>query len=132
MNDLLSLTWAVRLVGVSRVVLQKKIQCGEMASFDGMVSTDSLLSCYPDAQLEDTVELKRISQIKERAFGKWVFERAMPDAEVLAARVTDLSKELAISLSQLKKLNVLLDKLWKRLDASGCNAESREAMENLK
>ncbi|MDO8208029.1 MAG: 2Fe-2S iron-sulfur cluster-binding protein [Gallionella sp.] len=132
MNDLLSLTRAARLVGVSRVVLQKKIQCGEMASFDGMVSTDSLLSCYPDAQLEDTVELKRISQIKERAFGKRVFERAMPDAEVLAARVTDLSKELAISQSQLKKLNVLLNNLWKRLDASECNAESREAMANLK
>lgn len=132
MNDLLSLTRAARLVGVTRVALQKKMQCGEMASFDGMVSIDSLLSCYPDAQLEDTVELKRIARIKEGAFGKRVFERALPDAEVLAARVTDLSKELANSQSQLKKLNVLLNNLWKRLDESGCNAESRETIVNLK
>ncbi len=132
MNDLLSLTRAARLVGVPRVVLQKKIQCGELVSFDGMVSVENLLSCYPDAQLEDTVEIKRIAQIRERSFGKRVFERALPDAEVLATRVTDLSKELANSQSQLKKLNALLNNLWKKLDESGSHEASRETIADLK
>jgi CDP-4-dehydro-6-deoxyglucose reductase len=70
MSDQLSLTRAARLVGVTRADLQKKIQRGEMESFDGMVSVGNLLACYPDAQLEDTAELRRITQINERAFGK--------------------------------------------------------------
>jgi CDP-4-dehydro-6-deoxyglucose reductase len=132
MSNLLSLTRAARLVGVTRVVLQKKIQSGEMASYDGMVSIDSLLSCYPDAQLEDTVEIERISRIKETAFGKRVFERALPDAEVLAARVTELGKTLANSQSQLKQLNALLNNLWKKLEALGDSADSHATIEDLK
>ncbi|MCX7192950.1 MAG: 2Fe-2S iron-sulfur cluster-binding protein [Proteobacteria bacterium] len=132
MNDLLSLTRAARLVGVPRVVLQKKIQCGEMVSFDGMVSVDSLFACFPDVQIEDTVEIERISQIKERAFGKRVFERALPDVEVLAARVTELSQSLAHSQSQVKQFNALFNNLCGKLDETGCQADSSVSIENLK
>ena len=130
MSNLLSLTRAARLVGVTRAVLQKRIQSGEMDSYDGMVSIDSLLACYPDAQLEDTVEIHRISRIKEQAFGKRVFERALPDAEVLAARVTELSKTLDRSQMQLKNLNAFLGKLLNKLDEG--TPESRYMMDDLK
>lgn len=130
MSNLLSLTRAARLVGVTRVVLQKKIQNGLLDSHDGMVSVENLLACYPDAQLEDTVEIQRISRIKEQAFGKRVYERALPDVEVLAARVTELSKTLELSQSQLVKLNALLGKLLNKLDES--TPESRHIMDDLK
>lgn len=116
MSDTLSLTRAARLVGVTRAALQKKIQNGELLSFDGMVSAEDLLACYPDAQLEDTAEFRRVTQIKEKAFGKRVFERALPDAEVLAARITELSKTLDISQVQVQKFNVLLTRLWDKLN----------------
>lgn len=134
MSDLLSLNRAARLVGVSRADLQKKVQNGEMSSFDGKVTISQLLLCFPDAQLEDTAELKRISQIKERAFGKRVFERALPDVEVLATRITELSKTLANSQMQLQQFNALLGKLWDRLgELEGqCDGESRAKMESLK
>ncbi len=132
MSHLLSLTRAAKLVGVARVVLQKKIQSGELPSFDGMISIDSLLACYPQAQLEDDVELKRILQIKEKAFGKRIFESAMPDAEVLAARLTELGKTLARSQSQVQQFSVLFNKLWVRLDEMGRQADARAAAENLK
>lgn len=92
MSHLLSLTRAARLVGATRVELQKKMKSGELIAFDGMVAFKDLLACYPDAQLEDISEYKRVMQIKESAFGKRVFERILPDAEVLATRITDLSK----------------------------------------
>lgn len=134
MNDLLSLTRAARLVGVTRAALQKKIQYGELISHDGMVTVENLLDCYPDAQLEDNVEFKRISQIKERAFGKRVFEYVLPDAEVLAARIAELSKTLSNSQAQVKQFNVLLDKLWDKF--SEIEGQSKHevltAMENLK
>ncbi len=134
MNELLSLTRAARLVGETRVALQKKIKSGEMTAFDGMVTVESLLSCYPDAQLEDDVEFRRISQIKERAFGKRIFEYVLPDAEVLAARIAELSKTLTNSQEQVKQFNVLLDKLWNKFGEmkSQSNDEVRTAMENLK
>jgi CDP-4-dehydro-6-deoxyglucose reductase len=134
MSEMLSLTRAARLVGVDRTALQKKIQCGEMVSFDGMVSVESLLACYPQAQLEDTAEFRRISQIKEQAFGKRVFERAMPDAEVLAARITELSKTLANSQAQVKQFNVLLTRLWEKFEEIEAhnNAEPLVTMSSLK
>lgn len=129
MREMLSLTRAARLVGVNRTVLQMKIQSGEMASFDGMVSVDALLACFPDAQLEENAELARVLQIKERAFGKRVFERALPDAEVLAARITELSTALAGSQAQVKQFSGLLNRLWDLLDES---AHQQGAFDSLK
>jgi CDP-4-dehydro-6-deoxyglucose reductase len=105
-----------------------------MISFDGRVTITQLLRCFPEAQLEDTAELKRIAQIKERAFGKRVFERALPDAEVLAARITELSKTLANSQMQLDQFNALIGKLWDKFgEMEGqCHGESRTKMEDLK
>lgn len=134
MSEMLGLTRAARLVGVTRAEFQKKIRSGEMISHDGMVSIESLLSCYPDAQLDDTAESRRVAQIKERAFGKRVFERALPDAEVLAARVTELSKTLAVNQGQVKQFNALLGKLWDRLAEiePQLDSESRMTIEELK
>jgi CDP-4-dehydro-6-deoxyglucose reductase len=122
------------LIGVTRAELQKNIQRGEMLSHDGMVNVESLLACYPDAQLEDTAESRRVAQIKERAFGKRVLERVLPEPEVLAARITELSKTLANSQEQVKQFNALLGKLWDKLTEieSGLDTKSRPALEKLK
>ncbi len=114
-NHLITLSRAARLIGVVRGELQKKIQQGVLRAFDGMVTIDDLLLAYPKAQLEDDTEYTRVSQIKEKAFGKRIFERAMPDVETLAARVTELSKALTLSQSQLKQFKGLLDHLGDQL-----------------
>lgn len=134
MSEMLSLSRAAKLVGVTRADFQKKIRSGEMISHDGMVSIENLLSCYPDAQLDDTAESRRVAQIKERAFGKRVFESVLPDAEVLAARVTELSRTLAINQGQVQRFNALLEKLWDQLAEieSRLDTESRAAMQELK
>lgn len=134
MSDTLSLTRAAKLIGVTRAELQRKIQRGEMISHDGMVSVGSLLACYPDAQLEDTAESRRVARIKERAFGKRVFERALPDAEVLAARVTELSRTLARSEGQVRQFNALVGRLWDKLAEleSQLDREARMKMDSLK
>jgi CDP-4-dehydro-6-deoxyglucose reductase len=114
----LSLTRAARLIGVTRTELQSRIKCGEMVAHDGMVTVGELLACYPDAQLEDTAETQRIAQIKERAFGKRVFERALPEPEVLAARLTELGKTLATSQAQVESFKALLGRLWDKFDGT--------------
>ncbi|MDZ7657293.1 MAG: 2Fe-2S iron-sulfur cluster-binding protein [Sulfurimicrobium sp.] len=134
MEHLLSLSRAARLIGVTRGALQKKIQNGEMPSFDGTVKVEDLLAAYPDAQLENNIEFDRVRLIKERAFGKRVFERALPEAEVLAARVTELSTELANSQTQVRQFNVLLDRLRNRLgEIEGqCKDEMKSTMADFR
>lgn len=114
-NHLLSLSRAARLIGVNRSELQKKIQLGALNSFDGMVAMEELLHAYPKAQLENDSEYKRVLNIKEKAFGKRIFERALPDAETLAARLTELSRELALSQTQVKQFRLLLERLHDQL-----------------
>lgn len=115
MSQLLSLSRAARLVGVTRGSLQKKIKDGKIHSFDGMVEADELLRVFPGAQLEDTAELDRVTLIKDRAFGKRVFERALPDKEVLAARIKEIGRELAESKAHLAFYRGIVERLGGRL-----------------
>ena len=112
----LSLVRAARLVGVNRADLQKKIQHGELASFDGTVDSEDLLRCYPEAELENTAESMRVARIKERAFGKRIYERALPEPEVLAARVTELGKTLERNQAQVENLHSLLGRLYDKVN----------------
>jgi CDP-4-dehydro-6-deoxyglucose reductase len=65
MSQLLSLTRAARLVGVTRGVLQRRIKKGELATFEGMVTLEELLRAYPEAQsrVVDDAVLERLEQI---------------------------------------------------------------------
>lgn len=134
MSRSISLSRAARLVGVARVELQKKIREGALPSFDGSVTLDDLLACYPNAQLEDNTEYSRVTRIKERAFGKRVFERALPDVEVLAARIAEMSRELSGAQTQVQHLNTLLDRLQTRLNEieGQCRVEDQGIMNDLK
>ncbi len=115
MSQFISLSRAARLVDVTRSELQRKIQLGELIAFEGMITLDNLLAAYPDAQLEDNTEYSRLLFIKERAFGKRVFERVMPDVETLVTRVNELSKELTLSQAQVQQFNALLERLRGKL-----------------
>jgi CDP-4-dehydro-6-deoxyglucose reductase len=120
--ELLTLSRAARLAGVTRGVLQKKIRDGELASFEGMVRIDALLRAFPEAALEDNAELARVSRIKERAFARRVYERALPDKEVLAARLGALSLELAAARASAGRLQALLRELGQRLEGHALGA----------
>lgn len=101
MPQYLSISRAARVIGVPRNTLQNKIKAGELASFDGMLAVDELLRVFPQAKVEDSGMLERVNEIKERAFGRRVFERALPDKEVLAERLVELGKDLAAAKSHL-------------------------------
>ena len=60
MPKLLTLSKAARLIGVRRGALQSKIQNGELAAFEGMVSAEELQRTYPQAALEENSGLERL------------------------------------------------------------------------
>lgn len=134
MAKLLNLARAARLVGVSRGTLQKRIHDGDLDSFDGMVAVEELQRAFPHAVLEDNTVLEHVESIKEKAFGRRIAERALPDKEVLAARVHELSKELVQTKAQLKHAHSLLEGLGKLLggwvDEGGARADFSNSLRN--
>lgn len=108
MPDLLSLTRAARLVGVTRGVLQKKIRQGELVAFEGKVTLRELAAAYPEVPLEDNSALERFTQIKDDAFSRRVREHLLPDPEVLLARLKTLTRELVSAKSDRDHQRALL------------------------
>ena len=101
MSHYLPLSRVARLVGQPRAVIQRMIQEGELATYEGMVDMQELLRVFPDVQWEEEGDYKRVEEIKAKAFGKRIMERVLPDKEVLAERLFELGKEFAAAKSLL-------------------------------
>ena len=115
MSQLLALSRAARLLGVTRSALQQRIKDGELHSSDGMVSVEDLLRAYPDTQLDYDPFLERLDTIKEESFARRVRERLLPDKEVLAARLYEQSRELADVRTHLQRYHSLVVRTQDRL-----------------
>ncbi|WP_341893665.1 hypothetical protein, partial [Variovorax sp. YR752] len=119
---------AAHLVGVPRGVLQQRVRNGELTLHDGLVSTDTLLRLYPQAQLEDTGMLERVVQLKDEAFGRRVRERILPSQEVLAQRLFRQSQELADLRRHLQRYHALVLELRDAIRAQAEAAPGDEAL----
>jgi CDP-4-dehydro-6-deoxyglucose reductase len=115
MSQLLTLSRAARLIGVRRGALQSKIRSGELAAFEGRVTAEDLLRAYPQARLEDHAGLERFEAIKDAAFARRMRERLLPSAEVLLARLAELSRERAQVHAQLEHYRTVVGELQARL-----------------
>ncbi len=99
---------AAQLLGLARSVLQRQVRSGALVLEDGMVSTDVLQRLYPQARLEETGMLERVTQIRDDAFGKRVRERLLPSQEVLSQRLFAQSQELADLRRHLQRYHGLV------------------------
>jgi CDP-4-dehydro-6-deoxyglucose reductase, E3 len=116
MTQLLNLSRAAQLIGVSRGTLQEKIRNGELAAYDGMVASEELQRVFPDLHLEETGAFERVTQIKEQAFGKRVRERMLPSQEVLAQRLFAQSLELDDVRRHLARYHDLVEALREKIE----------------
>lgn len=134
MGHLLPLSRVARLVGLSRHALQGRIRAGTLSTFDGMIELDELLRAFPEVKWDDDAEIRRVNDIKEKAFAKRVLERALPDKEVLAARITELGDEYAAARALLTHYDKVLGWLDERIEELGENAsgETRHALHALR
>jgi CDP-4-dehydro-6-deoxyglucose reductase len=122
MPQLLSLSRAARLVGVTRGVLQKRIRDNELETFEGRVRASDLLRAFPEARLEDDSALERVNRIKAAAVPRRDEIAGLPPPEVLASRLTSLSRELTEARAELGNYSELMRTLSEKLDAlKGCD-----------
>lgn len=105
MARLLSASRAASIVGVPRGKIQKHIQNGELASFEGKVKLSQLIKLYPDSQFEkddmsEKIEGFLANALKRARYAKFQSLNT-PDTATLATRVAALSKELSQTKSDL-------------------------------
>jgi CDP-4-dehydro-6-deoxyglucose reductase len=99
---------AAQLLGVARGVLQQQVREGLLELNDGMIRLADLLRLYPQAKLEESGLLERVTQIRDESFGKRVRERLLPNQEVLAQRLFTQSQELADLRRHLQRYHSLV------------------------
>jgi CDP-4-dehydro-6-deoxyglucose reductase len=121
MPQLLNLSRAARLVGVSRGVLQQKIRDDELPTFEGKIKVTDLLRLYPLTRLEDNTMLEKVAHIKATASPKSMQEREfgnLPSHEVLGGRITALGRELVESKLRANLYAELLHEAGEKLRAA--------------
>ncbi|MEQ1663619.1 MAG: 2Fe-2S iron-sulfur cluster-binding protein [Thiobacillus sp.] len=134
MSHLLPLSRVARLVGQSRHVIQEMIRGGTLATFDGMVELDELLRAFPDVKWDDDAEFRRVTEIKDKAFAKRVRELALPDKDVLTARLTELGNEYAAAKALLLHYGNVMRWLDEKIDEidEDASVETHHALHSVR
>ncbi len=134
MSHLLPLSRVAKLVGRPRHALQEMIRDGNLATFDGMVELAEVLRAFPEVKWDEDPEFRRVTEIKEKAFAKRVLERALPDKEVLAARLVELGNDYAGSKALLQHYRNVMGWLDEKIEAleEEHGTETRHALHELR
>ena len=128
MSQLLSLSRAARLAGVSRAEMQKRIRRGELTTFEGQIAVGDLLRVYPKVTLENDEALERVERIKAAALPRsHDADTALPSPQVLISRLKSLSEVLVEKVSALDAAEALLDDLATRLTGLAESADAPTA-----
>jgi len=129
MTQLLTLSRAARLAGVTRSGLQKRIRHGELTTFEGKIAATDLLRIYPQVNLEQSGDLERVERIKANALPRsHQRDGTLPSAQVLIARLKSLSKVLVQKAVALETAEAMLAELDARLAAMAESADPNTAV----
>lgn len=116
MTNLLSLSRAARLAGVTRAEIQRRIRRGDLQTFEGDVAISDLLRVYPSVSLEKTGDLERVQQIKSEALPRsHEDDTRLPSTDVLIGRIKTLAEALVRRVARVEALEGLLDEVSERL-----------------
>jgi CDP-4-dehydro-6-deoxyglucose reductase len=118
MSQLLTLSRAARLAGVTRGDLQLKIRSGALETFEGKVRLSDLLRVYPQVRMDSSPILERVESIKAAAVPRQrEEERGLPAAEVVFQRLESLAQVLVETKAGLNRASEILAAVAQRLQA---------------
>jgi CDP-4-dehydro-6-deoxyglucose reductase len=134
MSHLLPLSRVAKLVGQPRHSLQEMIRTGTLATFDGMIELDELLRAFPEVKWDDDAEFRRVTEIKDKAFAKRVRERALPDKDVLVARLNEMGDEYAAAKALLLHYGNVMTWLDEKIDEfeEDASVETHHALHSVR
>ena len=124
MTQLLSLSRAARLAGVTRSELQKHIRRGALTTFEGDIAVSDLLRVYPQVSLEQSGDLERVERIKANALPRsHQGDSVLPSPQVLFSRLKSVSEVLVEKAATLAAAEATLEELDIRLAAMADSAD---------
>jgi len=130
----LSVSRAARLAGVSRSEIQRKIQGGQLHTFEGKVAVDDLLGAYPGIELEDSSVLERMARNRRFAVYKQSGDIRLQKRN-LAEEVSRLRLEVEHSRAELEHYKSLVVSMKERLESiqhsSDCTREQKLVLQAL-
>jgi CDP-4-dehydro-6-deoxyglucose reductase len=129
MTQLLTLSRAAQLLGVSRHILQRQIHDGQLAAYDGMVASEELLRVYPDLAIEDAGQ--PVTPMAGFSLAKCARERILPPKEILSRRLATQGGELAEVRKHLARYHDLIEALREKIESLAASAPS-PAVEELR
>ncbi len=128
MPKLLSLSRAARLAGVSRGDLQRRIRKDGVETFEGQITVESLLTLYPQVEMDHDPILERLEEIKATAQPKTRYSDGwLPEPEVLISRLHELNRVFVRTKTSLNTAEKLLQRIDKHL-----SADNPEAIEEIR
>jgi len=119
MSQLLSLSRAARLAGVSRGELQARVRDENIETFEGKIAVEDLLRAYPEVDIHSDPVLERVALIKARARPKSRYtDHWMPEPEVLMARLEEFQHVLTRTKASLNTIEEVLGEVTERLEVA--------------
>lgn len=115
MPELLSLSRAARLAGVSRGEIQKEIRKGNLMTFEGEVKLSNLQKVYPDISIGNSAMIERLERIQERASQK-IQNLEPPSRGKLMDEIERLHLALEDAHAENDKYHDLVTTLSKRIE----------------
>ena len=99
-----------------------------------MIQLDELLRAFPEVKWDDDAELRRVSEIKDKAFAKRVRELALPDKDVLTARLNELGNDYAAAQALLLHYGNVMTWLDEKIDEldEGASPETHHALHSVR
>lgn len=126
----LSVSKAAKMLGISRVDIQKQINTGKLQTHEGYVTIDSLRLAYPSANLcsEQDKHLEKMQQIKNDAvFKAGSSDTAQTQSEkIFTQMIATLKTQLQQKELENQRYKVALSELSLRLgewEKSACGKE---------
>jgi len=126
MPNLLSLSRAARLAGISRGELQKKIRQEDAKTFEGKLTVDLLLELYPHIDMDRDPVLERVHKIQAEAKPKKHYSDGwMPDPEVLMSRLKEFQHTLVQTKAALNASEILMQETLTVLNAASAASDEQ-------
>jgi len=105
---------AAKLLGISRVRLQKLILHGELKTFEGLVDLDELKRSFPILAINRCAVLERTQIIRDSAYSKRVQQHLFPQ-DSLQKQVKRLKIDLSVQKARARDYQSLFDDLLETL-----------------
>ena len=129
MERRLNASKAAKLAGISRREIQKEIQGGNLDVFEGEVTVKSLMLRYPEMEMHNMKEIKRVARIQQRAISK-ISTDFLPADQVVVGQINRIQTKLDDAHMKIADYEDLIFEMKDRLTVmkENCDRQQKQTL----